>query len=37
MDGYGRLGHETVAAQLLRDKGFSEKIASLVEKHVEAV
>ena len=36
MDGYGRLGHETVAAQLLRDKGFSEKIASLVENHVEA-
>ena len=33
---YGRKDHEGVAADWLRDRGFSEKIAVLVENHVNA-
>ncbi len=33
---YGRKNHEGVAADWLRDRGFSEKIAILVENHVNA-
>ena len=36
MDGYGIMDHEILAANFLRDKGFSEKIARLVESHVQA-
>ena len=36
MGGYGRLSHEKVGADFLRVRGFSEKIATLVERHVEA-
>lgn len=36
MDGYGAWNHETLGAQVLRDLGFSEKIASLVANHVQA-
>lgn len=36
MGGYGRLSHEKVGADFLRARGFSEKIATLVERHVEA-
>lgn len=36
MGGYGRLSHEKVGADFLRARGFSKKIATLVEKHVEA-
>lgn len=36
MNGYGVANHETVAGAFLRDKGFSEKIARLVESHVAA-
>ncbi|HEV8285172.1 MAG TPA: HD domain-containing protein [Chitinophagaceae bacterium] len=36
MDGYGTVDHESLGGQYLRDKGFSEKIARLVESHVEA-
>ena len=35
MGGYGRISHEKVGADFLRIRGFSEKIATLVEKHVE--
>lgn len=35
MGGYGRISHEKVGADFLRARGFSEKIAILVEKHVE--
>ena len=34
MDGYGRISHEKVGADFLRIRGFSEKIATLVERHV---
>lgn len=33
---YGRKDHESVAADWLRERGFSEKIAVLVENHVNA-
>jgi len=36
MDGYGALDHERLGGQYLRSKGFSEKIARLVESHVSA-
>jgi phosphonate degradation associated HDIG domain protein len=36
MDGYGNLEHDVVGANYLRDRGFSEKVARLVESHVEA-
>jgi phosphonate degradation associated HDIG domain protein len=36
MDNYGRKDHEGVAADWLRNRGFSEKIAILVENHVNA-
>ena len=36
MEVYGRKDHESVAADWLRERGFSEKIAILVENHVNA-
>lgn len=36
MDGYGAVSHETIGADYLRRKGFSEKLISLVESHVVA-
>jgi len=36
MGGYGMLRHELVGANYLRKRGFSEKIARLMENHVEA-
>lgn len=36
MDGFGVMRHEKVGADYLRSKGFPEKIARLVESHVEA-
>ena len=36
MEVYGRKDHESVAAYWLRERGFSEKIAVLVENHVNA-
>lgn len=36
MDGYGVSDHELIAGNFLREKGFSEKIARLVESHVQA-
>lgn len=36
MDGYGIADHETMGSRFLREKGFSEKIARLVESHVPA-
>lgn len=36
MDGFGHLSHEKVGADFLRKQGFSEKIAQLVLKHVQA-
>lgn len=36
METYGRKDHEGVAADWLRERGFSEKIAVLVENHVNA-
>ena len=36
MDGYGIKDHEEIGAEFLREKGFSKKIARLVESHVEA-
>ncbi|MBB6328968.1 phosphonate degradation associated HDIG domain protein [Algoriphagus iocasae] len=36
MDGYGVLSHEKIGADFLRDLGFPEKIAKLVENHVQA-
>ena len=36
MGGYGMLRHEKVGANYLRRRGFSEKIAKLIENHVEA-
>lgn len=36
MDGYGIVDHEKLGANYLRKKGFSEKIARLVESHVAA-
>lgn len=36
MAGYGVKRHEQIGADFLRNKGFSEKIAKLVENHVQA-
>ena len=36
MDGFGVVDHEALGAEFLREKGFSKKIARLVESHVEA-
>lgn len=36
MEVYGRKDHESLAADWLRESGFSEKIAILVENHVNA-
>lgn len=36
MGGFGMLRHERVGANYLRKRGFSEKIARLIENHVEA-
>lgn len=36
MDGYGVIRHEKVGADFLRSKGFSERVARLVESHVTA-
>ena len=36
MDGYGVVSHERVGADYLRRAGFSERLAKLVEYHVQA-
>jgi predicted HD phosphohydrolase len=36
MGGYGVNSHEKVGADYLREKGFPEKVAKLVENHVQA-
>jgi putative nucleotidyltransferase with HDIG domain len=36
MGGYGVKSHEKIGADFLREKGFPEKIARLVENHVQA-
>ncbi|HVS95477.1 MAG TPA: HD domain-containing protein [Puia sp.] len=36
MDGFGIRDHEELGAEFLRERGFSKKIARLVESHVEA-
>lgn len=36
MDGYGIKSHEKIGADFLRQKGFPEKVARLVESHVQA-
>ncbi len=36
MGGFGIKSHEKIGADFLREKGFSEKIAQLVENHVQA-
>lgn len=36
MDEFGIVDHEKLGADFLREQGFSEKIASLVENHVQA-
>ena len=36
MDGYGTIDHEKLGADYLREQGFSEKVAQLIENHVNA-
>lgn len=36
MGGYGVISHELLGARYMRDQGFSERIAKLVEYHVQA-
>jgi 2-amino-1-hydroxyethylphosphonate dioxygenase (glycine-forming) len=36
MGGYGVKSHERIGADFLREKGFPEKVAKLVENHVQA-
>ncbi|RYF64427.1 MAG: HD domain-containing protein [Cytophagaceae bacterium] len=36
MDEYGRVDHEQLGADFLREQGFSEKMAQLIENHVNA-
>lgn len=36
MDGYGTVDHERLGADYLRKGGFSEKVAQLIENHVNA-
>ena len=36
MNGFGIINHEKIGAQYLRNRGFSDRIAKLVENHVSA-
>jgi len=36
MDGFGNVDHEKLGADYLRERGFSERLATLVESHVVA-
>lgn len=36
MDGFGNVDHEKLGADYLRERGFSERLAALVESHVTA-
>jgi len=36
MDGYGTVDHERLGADFLRQRGFPEKVAQLIEHHVNA-
>lgn len=36
MDGYGVRSHEKIGADYLRERGFPERVAKLVENHVQA-
>ena len=36
MDGFGNVDHEILGAKYLRDRGFSQRLASLVQSHVIA-
>ena len=36
MDGFGNVDHERLGADYLRERGFSERLAALVESHVTA-
>lgn len=36
MDGFGTVDHEKVGADFLRERGFNERLARLVENHVSA-
>ncbi|MGF7214531.1 phosphonate degradation associated HDIG domain protein [Spirosoma lacussanchae] len=36
MDGYGTVDHERLGADFLRQRGYSEKVAQLIENHVNA-
>lgn len=36
MDGFGKVDHEKLGADYLRERGFSERLATLVESHVMA-
>ncbi len=36
MDGYGTIDHERLAANYLRQRGFSDKVTRLIENHVNA-
>ena len=36
MDGYGTVDHEQLGADFLRQRGFPEKVAQLIENHVNA-
>lgn len=36
MDGFGNIDHERLGADYLRERGFSERMATLVESHVVA-
>src|SRR5579862_8228628 len=36
MNGYGLKSHEKIGADFLREKGFPERVARLVENHVKA-
>ena len=36
MEGFGTLDHEKLGADFLLERGFSDKIAALVESHVQA-
>ncbi|GAB3885507.1 HD domain-containing protein [Spirosoma agri] len=36
MDGYGTIDHERLGADYLRELGYSEKVAQLIENHVNA-
>lgn len=36
MDGYGTVDHERLGADFLRERGYPEKVAQLIENHVNA-